>query len=756
MFKNIDFIKSPKEKRLEYSLSDPAPLFRKKFTVKGNVQKAVLSVCGLGYGYYYLNGQIATQDLFTAPVSDYNKTLWYNVYDVTDKVITGDNVVCAMCGNGNFNENVTTAWNINKAVWRDNPKFILKLEVTTDEGTVLVVSDSSWKCTENSPVVFNELRNGEYFDSRIYDENWTSVDFDDSNWLDVAVDDNAPKGVFRECLCEPIREMQTFKPVSITKNQKGNYVFDFGQNVAGYVRLKVKQPVGTELTLKYAERLGEDGSITLDWLGTFYNDSHFQTDKFICNGEEFTWSPKFVYHGFQYVEISGLVGEPSEDMLTSIFVHQAFDQTSTFECSNELFNKIYKAGILATLSNLHYLPTDCPTREKLGWANDMQASTEQFLINFPILKFFEKWYQDILDSVDEIGRVPCVIPSAGWGYEWGSGPVSDGILFELPYRLFLHTGNKEYLIKAVPHFKKYLKQCIAHADSEGLLGYGLSDWAGPFENASDPEICPTPRLFTDSALYMKFLKIAILAAGFAGDNDAKAEIQAEFDRFYAIFKAKFMNPDGTCKVQEQTAISMLIYHDFYDELEPLKTQLVEQLEAHDFHLYCGMVGMRHLLHALNKCGLYEYAYKVATSKGYPSYSLWIESGANTLWEMWDGHASLNHHMYSDILSWMMKTVVGINPEHAKYAPSASNLDSVAYKIIAIEPIFFENLDYAKGSIKTPNGDVAVAWAKNDDGIALDVTVPTGSAAKVKLHSACVDGKSEFELLEGKHKLVAKV
>jgi len=390
MFNNINFIKTSKHHVVEYTLNEPAPLFRKKFTVDGNVCSAKLSVCGLGYAYYYLNGKKVCDDLLTAPVSDYKKTLWYNFYDVTHLINKGDNVASVIAGNGSFNETVNTPWEINKASWRDNPKFIFKLEIETDKGDILIISDDSWKCTNKSPVIFNQLRNGEYFDARLYDENWNKLNFDDSNWEQATMDKKPPIGVFRECLCEPIREMESYTPKSITKTKKGSYLFDLGQNISGYVRLKAKEKSGVELTIKYGERIDDDHCIAHAGLADFYKDSVFQTDKFICSGEEFIWSPQFTYHGFQYIEIFGLTEEPAFDVVRGVFIHQAVEEISTFDCSNDLLNRIFNCGKMATKSNIHYIPTDCPTREKLGWANDAQASTEQFLTNFNMVKLLEK------------------------------------------------------------------------------------------------------------------------------------------------------------------------------------------------------------------------------------------------------------------------------------------------------------------------------------------------------------------------------
>lgn len=733
MFEGISFIKTAKPHVYEYTLSDPAPLFRRCFTVEGTVKQATLNVCGLGYAYYYLNCEPVSADLFTAPASNYNKTLWYNTYDVTDLVQTGENVAAVIVGNGEYNETINTPWDINKAEWRDNPKFIFQLEIRTDAGVYTVVSDASWKCTNDSPVLFNQLRNGEYYDSRVLNAQWRNLDFDDGDWEQAVVDQTPPKGSFRKCVCEPIREMQLLKPKSISKTKKGTYLFTYDQNISGYVRLTVREKCGTVLSIKYGERIDETGCINSDWVDPqFYAGSIFQTDKFICNGEECVWSPRFTYHGFSFIEIEGMCNEPDAHTAIAVFAHQAVAQISTFECANELLNKIYHCGIMSTKSNLHYLPTDCPTREKLGWVNDAFVSMEQFLTNFAMEKVLGKWFVDILDAMTEAGEIPAIVPTPGWGYDWGSGPLMGSILFELPYRVYEYTGNMELLKKAFSYFKKYLNFIKSKKTETGLVDFGLADWAGPFEDLTNP---PTPRAFSDTALYMRLLKIAAFAAEKVDCCNEKPIFEQEYRQVRRDFKKAYINEDGTCRINEQTALALLVYHDFYEDGDRLKKQLKELVEHDEFHLDCGMIGMRYLFHALNRCGLPDYAYRILCSSGYPSYSEWIDNGATTLWETWQGQYSKNHHLFSDVLSWMMKTVVGISP----------TIDDPAFKTVKISPVFFGGMAYAKGSIRTNNGLISVEWNRTENVVSLLLHIPPGTVAHLKL------GNTVEVLQAGMHK-----
>lgn len=713
-FDKAHFIKPDIPFVREYRETDPAPLFRRTFTLS-RFTKATLRVCGLGYGYYLINGKPVTRDKFIAPVSDYSKTLWYTVYDVTGLLNKGENIAAVICGNGFYNETCKSPWGHNEASWRDNPKFILELDV---DGSAVMVSDGDWKCSPQSATIFNQLRSGEYFDARMYDPDWNTLAFDDSSWGKAVVDTIPPTGVLRECHCEPIRECAEYPAKSVIKTGDNRYVFDIGQNISGYVRLRIKQNVGDVITIRYAEQINADGSRQLNEMEKFYPQSPFQTDRFICSGDEFTWSPLFVYHGFRYIECEGITGTPTTDMVSGIFLHQDVELIGTFESSDDMLNKLYRIGQMATLSNLFYMPTDCPTREKMGWANDAQASAESMLTNFNTVKLFEKWIQDIFDAMRGDGAMPGIIPTNGWGYTWGNGPVSDGVLFEVPHRIYLFTGKKELLVKAFPYFKRYFAYLLSQTDPDGLAGFGLDDWAPPTPDKKSR----TPSKFINAVLYIKFLRIAVLAAHFSSNADDEKNFTAEIERMTALVKKKFIGGDGTCTVNEQCSAAMLIFHGIYDDMAPLKKQLMRLVEENGFHHTCGMVGLRHLYDALTICGLPDYAYRIITAKGYPGYGVWLDGDATTLWETWQPDRSKNHHMYSDFMSWLMKNIVGIRPV----------FEQPGFAKTIICPAFVEGLDWAKGSEKTIVGTIEVDWRRKQDGIDLSVMIPDGITAEVRL------------------------
>ncbi len=724
--KNVKFIKSPKPYFDGYRTQEPCPRFRRNFTIESGLKSARLSVCGLGCGEYYINSKPISPDRFISPFSDYNKTLWFAEYNVTDLLKVGKNTAAVFLGYGFFNENHKTAWDHNTAPWRDNPKFAYKLELEYADKTLLVESDTQWKCSDNGHIRFSQIRSGECVDLRLW-EDWTAPDYDDSKWENAIVDNRRPKGIFRKLNCEPMRECEIFPTKSITQIGENKYVFDIGENISGYVRLRVKGESGQELQLRYAERF-ENGELNYLELDMLNFEAPFQVDKLILSGEEQIWSPKFTYYGFRFVEVSGLTEAPTLDMLEGVFLRHTVSLNSNFECSNNNINRLWNMGIRSVLSNLYYMPTDCPTREKYGWTNDARASAEQMLLNFGVEKIMEKWMQDIRDSMREDGLMPGIIPTPGWGYDDYNGPICNGVLFELPYREYLINGNPNWLLENIEYFLKYLNYLKGKENEKGLVGFGLCDWAGPYETF---KASPVPISLSDTALYINFLDITALALQLAGDS-REGYIRAERKRILDNFKAEFIDANGCCVVEEQSALALIIDFNIYDELAPLAEQLKSEVEKHNFHHYCGMLGLRHLFYALSKIGRSDYALKILTSCGFPSFMEWIEErDATSLCESWRKDSSYNHHMYSFFMAWLMQKVGGINTYKGwEYLEK-----------IEIAPEFLEGLDYCRVSYKK----FSVYWQRNQKLINLEIVIPTGETAVLKLP----DGTEE-QLFEGRH------
>lgn len=688
-----------------YSLYDPAPFFRKEFILSG-IKTARIYVQSPGFARYYINGKPITDDLFISAVSDYRKILWYNEYDVTALLHSGKNVVCVIAGNGFLNESFKSAWDFDKVTWRDAPQFCLRLTVN---GKTALVSDGSWKCSrENSYIVFNHLRSGEYWDMRKKCDAWLSSGYDDSEWQSVILRSAPLTAEFRPINCQPIREFDCVKPERIIKTERG-YLLDYGVNRSGYIKACVSEERGREISFFYTEEVDENNNPKYNGMDAvrFYPESPFQLNKMIASGGTDVFKPKFSYHGFRYVLISGLTAEPEAAAFLAYFTHQDVARRSDFYSGNDVLNFIYRAGIRSSLSNLFWCLTDCPTREKLGWANDAQYSAEQLLINFDIYPLFEKWFEDLLSCMREDGSLPGIIPSPDWGYDWG--PVCDFLLFEIPYRSYLYTGRTQMLTEAIPYFKRYIKYLTEQVDAghEFILG----DWLG-YENSP-----LTPKEFVRDYYLLRALKTANFASRLSGREDA--DIERQLVERKRSFIRKYLDEKGRCKINSQCAVSMMLAEGLYDRRTVIAKQLIKIVIKDDYTLTCGMVGVQYVYRALTEAGRADIAYRLITESE-PGYKTWLNNGATTLWERWDGVnvESHNHHMYSGVTAWFFRSLLGIAPKETR----------PAFEEIELCPRFIEAAGYVRGSMKTIRGTISAEWRFENGGFTYKVVIPKGVSA----------------------------
>lgn len=679
-----------------------APIFRKKFAVS-DFNTATLKICALGFGYCYINGMPITEDLFSTPVSDYGKLVWYNEYDVSELLKSGENIIAVILGNGFFNENFPSAWGIDKAYWRDSPKVALSLVA---DGEILLESDDSFLCTDESFITYNELRSGETFDARKYDENWNTCAFDDSHLKNAVIDCRMTGVERRLCDCEPIREIEEYDFVSVRENKDG-YLLDFGVNISGYLKCNISEPYGTEIVLRHAEEADKNGELRLNRCDRFYPTVDFQTDRFISGGKPMLISPKFTYHGFRFVSVSGLSAPPKPGDFRAVFVHSDVKRISEFNCSNSLLNALFDAGIRSSFSNMFYCLTDCPTREKLAWTNDTAASLEQLYFDFDIRRFMSRWSADLLLSMKESGEIPATIPSDGWCY--GYGPVADSILFELPYVEYLYTGDSKKLSDFLPFMKKYYSFFRKEEYDKKIW---LCDWTG------HGDLLFTDHNFIKLFFTVKFCRIMLLAERLSGGVQSQCYRQDQSEAL-AELREKYIVPDGTCVLDNQCAVSMMIYLETFDNA-PLVKQLKRRVEQDGFRFRVGMLGMQYICGALAENGMADYVYKMMTAKGEHTFEWWIRCGNGTLWEsFYEGHTdSRNHHMFSCVLTYFFKYLLGVKPSQ----------DYPAFKRIDLSPCFLKELSYCKGSLTLPDGCLDVAWKRENGVTQYCVNVPAGITA----------------------------
>ncbi len=710
----------------------PAPMLRRTFTLTSKIKRARAYICGLGYYELHINGKKIGERLLDPAYTRFDKRVLYSTYDVTEDLKRGKNAVGVILGNGWYNVQTLAVWDFHKAPWRAAPKLLMQLRVEYTDGYVeTIVTDSQWKAS-TGPIVFDSIYGGETCEARLEKPGWDKVDFDDSSWPAAQVV-NAPGGKLVAETMPPIEAFDVLKPVKINEPSPGVFVFDFGQNLAGYAELNVRGAAGTSVVMKYGERLGTNGLLDraeiqqhVMRMGT---NQLYQTDTYVLKGEgRETWHSRFVYHGFQYVEMTGFPGKPSADNLRAVFIHSAVPVAGEFECSNPLLNKIWRAGRWSYLSNLEGIPTDCPHREKNGWTGDAHLAAEQGLLNYSPAAVYTKWVNDLGDEQRPTGELPGIVPTSGWGYKWGNGPAWDSAFLLIPYYLYEYCGDSQPLRDHYEGMKRYVDYLTSRA-KDGIVDIGLNDWA-PYETK-------TPADITSTAYYYRDTRIVAQTASMLGNEaDALKYLELAANIKEAFIK-KFYHPEsGSYGNGSQTSLSCALYQGLVERENKsiVVSNLVANVEARNGHIDTGILGAKYLLNALLENGRADVAYRMASQRDLPSWGWWIEQGATTLWEEWNGSGSRNHIMFGDISAWFYKALAGINPDPA----------SPGFKHFFIKPNIVGDLTTARAAYNSVSGRIASEWYSDKDGFHLKVTIPANTSAAVLVPNATPD-----KVIEGK-------
>ncbi len=708
-----------------------SPLFRRVFRLKKPVAFARAYVCGLGFHEFYLNGRKVGDAVLHPAFTKYDERVLYTVHDVTDCLVLGDNAAGVMVGTGWYNHHVRDAWDLYAAPWRDECKAIVQIEVMFEDGTrTSVFSDSTWQYS-TGPVVFDGLRNGEIYDAREEKSGWTEAMYALTDWHPVRVA-RPPGGMLHAQLMPPCRVTQTIRPVSVREIRPGVWVYDMGQNIAGWARLSVSGPAGTTVVMRYAEKLGDDGDIDQANICSFVKTDTFQTDTYILKGSGIEiYEPRFAYHGFQYVQVTGLPGDAAIDMLEGRVVHTDLEHTGSFACSNELFNQIQKAVIASTVGNYHGMPTDCPHREKNGWTGDAQLSTEQVLYNFDASASYIKWMEDFADCQRPGGALPGIVPTGGWGFNWGAGPAWDSAYILIPWYLYLYKGDREILERHYNGMKIYL-DFLGMLATDHIIHFGLGDWCPPSPGAESHK---APAELTNTAYYYADTCIIARVALLLGKKGDARRFKTLAQKIKAAARKQYYDKTGNrLSGHSQTSIACFLYQGLVEpeEIETFSAMLLDEVAACNDHIDCGILGAKYVLHVLTDLGHADVACRIAAQRDYPSWGLWIEQGATTLWESWDGQASRNHHMFSDISAWFYKTIAGLSPDP----------EQPGFKHIIVKPWPVGGLTWADGEIITPYGRARSKWRKENNRFMLEVTIPPNSTATVHLPTSKRSGIRE--------------
>lgn len=722
--------------------SGPLPVFRKEIQLDRPVRSAVALVSGAGFHELRINGAKVGDHVLAPAWTNYRATMLYEAFDVTSLLQSGSNAIGVMVGNGFYNVAGGRYTKYTGSFGHLRVSLMLHLQFE-DGSTQDVRSDNSWR-VHDGPITFSCIYGGEDYDARKELPGWDRPGFDDSAWQH-AQPVEAPGGLLRAQGSPPLRVQQSFGTVKITQPRPGTWVYDLGQNFAGWPAITATGPAGAAIKLIPGELLDSGGFVTQRSSG---GPNSFSYTLKGAGREE--WTPRFTYYGFRYVQVEGAApeaeaapGQPVLHRLEGQFVHLDAARTGRFESSSEQFNRIHTLIDFAVRSNLQHSLTDCPHREKLGWLEQTYLMGPSILYNWDLRSFFPKLLRDVREAQLTSGLIPSIAPeyvTFGGGFrdspEWGSA----GVL--VPWLAWQWYGDRQTLQDSYESMKAYVAY-LGKQTTGGLLTYGLGDWydIGP----GDPGYSQlTPQGVTGTATYYEDLRTLERTARLIGHEADARGFAARAESTLAAFQKAFYRPvEKTYATGSQTSLAMPLALGMTppDARTGLLDRLAADIRKRGSHTSAGDVGYRYVLAALSQAGRSDVVFDMAANDSAPSYSAQLAAGATSLTEAWDANpnSSQNHFMLGHIEEWFYSGLAGIRPDPA--SPGLSN--------ILIEPVPAGDVRWVKASLETYRGTVAVDWRLEGGRISLTLDLPPGMTADVRL-----PGETARRSGSGRHKFEA--
>ena len=722
------------------TLSARSIILRKGFdTGRKRITDAVVYVCGLGHYRLNINGATVGDAEFAPVWSEYDKTVYYNVFDVTDLITAGGNAVSVLLGNGMFNVQRMGRYSKLQTSFGP-PQMLLRLEINYADGTRQVIkSGDDWKYSL-SPITFNSIYGGESYDARLEQQGCCKAGFDDSGWRKAVVTEG-PKGQLTPQTVQPVRIMERYgikswKPIpadslaSASKSTKREihpsaFVADMGQNLAGFPEITVSGKRGQKVTLIVAEKLTRQGACDQRQTGR----QHYYEYTLKGDGTDETWHPHFSYYGFRYIQVEGAVleGQPNPDglpvlkRLNSCFIYNSAEEVSSFECSNPLFTDTHRLIERAERSNMQGVLTDCPHREKLGWLEQDHLCGPSLLYNYDMTRYAPKVIRDITDTQKADGMVPTTAPQyISFGNLFDDSPEWGSTLVILPFMYYDQYGDSTLITDNYEPMRRYVDYLTTRADN-GIVSHGLGDWYdyGPWR-AGFSKNTPVPLVAT--AHYIFDLQLLVRAARMTGRTADAEKYSVMLDKTVESFNREFFKPDScTYGTGSQTSNALPLYLGLTGgNKQGVLASLVNDIKEHGTRLTTGDVGNRYLFQTLAQNGLNELLYTMLNHYETPGYGFQLRHGATTLTEQWDPNqgSSLNHFMMGQIDEWLFKTLAGIQNQ-----PGTHGL-----RHLLIQPTLVGDLQYVKASTHSLYGKISVDCTRTS----LTVEIPVGSDATVVL------------------------
>ena len=729
---------------ISYDHSGSMPLFRKEFEVEKEVEQAWFLISGLGYSECYLNGTKIGDHVLDPAQTNYERYALYSTYDVTESLQIGNNRLGVMLGDGWYNQDKVFSATFSYG----KPVLICQLMLKyTDGERVTIASDTSWEWAEG-PVVSANVYAGENYDAQKELTDWSKPGGSEGKWKPAIPATTHPPEL-RAQMLPPIKKMKELSPQNFLKIEDGKYVYDLGQNYAGWVRIKVKEARGTKIKLRMSEEVYPDGTLNVRSTGV-YATGFEQIDTYTCKGEgEEIWEPRFTYHGFRYVEVSGLENPPDLETIKGIVVYSSVQQAGSFSCSNENINRLHKMAIWSQISNLHGIPTDCPHREKCGWLGDAHSQILMTIYNFDMEAFWIKYLADIRSSAaregitlhhkssNEIfyqaykepgipfmiapGKRECGAASSDWGTA----------LVQIPWYLYLYYGNLEILREYYPDMKVWVSY-LEELAVDHLILEGLGDWCPPGIEGID---CPYE--LSSTAFYYFDLKNMEQSAKLFHLTEDEDHYKTTRDQVKVAFNARFYNSESHTYGSQTANILAL---DFGlvpegDEIAVSDAIVKDMDENHSGYNHTGIFGLSRIFDILARYGHEEVAYRMLGTGGKVSFeNMWKVYDATTFWEILPvedypdslryflDSQSHNHPMQGAFTAWFYKGIAGIAPV----------LDHAGFATVKFEPLLVRQLDWAEASYNSPYGEVKSGWKWDQNVFTWDISIPPNSSGVIHL------------------------
>jgi alpha-L-rhamnosidase len=716
----------------------PAVYLRQVASLPQRPVRATAYICGLGYYQLYLNGRRVGDHALDPAFTDYDRRVLYVTYDVTPLLRAGKNAVGVILGNGWYHPITPDLFGFEKAPWRQPPKLLLNIDVEFSDGSrETLASDASWKWS-TGPIVYNCIRGGITYDARRNMPGWDEPAYVDSGWRPVVLVE-PPKGELKAQMEPPIRITETVHPARLTEPQPHIYVFDLGTDLTGWARFEAHGKPGQQVLLRYDLMLSADGTVDMTYCHS-HTYGRFQTDELILDQQgRGVIEPGFTYHGFRYVEVTGLDYRPSLDSLVAFNAHTDWKPAGKFSCSDPAINRMQDA-IRRTLSeSAHSLPGEEPTREKMGWTQDGQNTMEAAIYNFHAAAVYTNYLLDMMDAQEPNGHVPPIVPTDGWGRTTPSGaphPFSDpwwgGTLPYVAWKLYDFYGDRRMLEEAYEPMKRWA-DFLSTTAKDHLLNWGLGDW---LEVGSRGRPKRTPVIQTSTAGYYYCTRAVARAAEVLGKNQDAQTYGRLAEEIKSSFNARFLNPaTGLYARNSQTSQALPLSLDMVpqEQRQAALQRLLEDIHQHHGHMTTGFVGVMPMLHGLVDWGYPDLAYTVAMQKDVPGFLQLVAKREKTLGESVEGNVGTRLHPFGTCIgSFLFQEIAGIRPDPA----------GPGFRRIIIRPVP-GNLTWAKARYDSIAGPVAVAWQRDSNKFVLQVSIPANTTATVYLPA-----ESEQSVTEG--------